>query len=117
MARAFKAVAVSVARVADERKGEHIQLLDVRKTSNVVDYLVVVTALSRPHIEALEQKIVEALEENGLGVHHRSRPQTDAWRVLVEQNSLCKHRIEKALANAGFMTPIGLLRVDLTATA
>ncbi|MDE2142348.1 MAG: ribosome silencing factor [Elusimicrobia bacterium] len=82
MARAFKSVAVAVARVADERKAEQIQVLDVRKTSNVVDYLVVVTALSRPHIEALEQKIVEALEESGLRVHHRSRPQTDAWRVL-----------------------------------
>ena len=82
MARAFKAVAVAVARVADERKAEQVQVLDVRKTSNVVDYLVVVTALSRPHIEALEQKIVEAMEDSGLAVHHRSRPQSDAWRVL-----------------------------------
>jgi ribosome-associated protein len=82
MARAFKAVAIAVAQVADERKAEKVQVLDVRKTSNVVDYLVVVTALSRPHIEALEQKIVEALEEAGLKIHHRSRPQTDAWRVL-----------------------------------
>lgn len=82
MARAFKAVAVSVARVADERKAEQVQVLDVRKTSPVVDYLVVATALSRPHIEALEQKIVETLETAGLKVHHRSRPKSDAWRVL-----------------------------------
>ena len=82
MARAFKAVAVAAARVADERKAENISLLDVRKTSPVADYLVLATALSRPHIEALEQKIVEALEEDGLKVHHRSRPQSDSWRVL-----------------------------------
>jgi ribosome-associated protein len=82
MARAFKAVAVAAARVADERKAENISLLDVRKTSNVTDYLIVATALSRPHIESLEQKITEALEEAGLNVHHRSRPKTDAWRVL-----------------------------------
>jgi ribosome-associated protein len=82
MARAFKAVAVSAARVADERKAEQVSVLDVRKTSPVVDYLVVVTALSRPHIEALEVKIVEALEEGGLKIHHRSRPQSDSWRVL-----------------------------------
>ena len=82
MARAFKNVAVAAARVADEKKAEQIQVLDVRKTSPVVDYLVLVTALSRPHIEALEQKIVEAMENDGLRVHHRSRPQTDAWRVL-----------------------------------
>ncbi|MFI5362981.1 MAG: ribosome silencing factor [Elusimicrobiota bacterium] len=82
MARAFKAVAVAAARVADERKAEAVSVLDVRKTSPVVDYLVLATALSRPHIEALEQKIVEALADAGLAVHHRSRPETDAWRVL-----------------------------------
>src|ERR1039458_8578938 len=82
MARAFKAVAVRAARVADERKAESVQVLDVRKTSPVVDYLVVATALSRPHIEALEQKIIDALEESGVGVHHRSRPRSDSWRVL-----------------------------------
>lgn len=82
MARAFKTVAVSVARVADERKAEQVQVLDVRKSSPVVDYLVVATALSRPHIEALEQKIVETMEASGLKVHHRSRPKSDVWRVL-----------------------------------
>lgn len=82
MARAFKAVAVAAARAAEDKKAESISVLDVRKTSPVVDYLVVATALSRPHIEALEDKIVEALEAEGLTVHHRSRPQTDSWRVI-----------------------------------
>jgi ribosome-associated protein len=82
MARAFKAVAVVAARVADERKAENITLLDVRKTSPLTDYLVVATALSRPHIESLEERIAEALEAEGLNVHHRSRPKTDGWRVL-----------------------------------
>jgi ribosome-associated protein len=82
MARAFKSVAVAAARAADEKKAEAVSVLDVRKTSPLADYLVVATALSRPHIEALEDKIVEDLEAVGLKVHHRSRPQTDSWRVL-----------------------------------
>ena len=82
MARTFKAVAVAAARVADERKAEQVSVLDVRKTSPVVDFLVLATALSRPHLESLETKIVEALEASGLGVHHRSRPRSDSWRVL-----------------------------------
>lgn len=82
MARAFKNVAIAAARSADEKKAEQIQVLDVRKTSPVVDFLVVATALSRPHIQAIEDKIVEDMEKTGLAVHHRSRPQTDAWRVL-----------------------------------
>jgi ribosome-associated protein len=82
MARTFKPVAVAAARAADDRKAEEVRVLDVRASSPVVDYLVIATALSRPHLEAVERKIVECLEELGLPVHHRARPQTEHWRVL-----------------------------------
>lgn len=41
----------------------------------------------------------------------------EAWRRLVEQNRALKHRIEEALALAGFLTPKSLLRLDLTSPA
>lgn len=82
MARTFKPVAVAAARAADDRKAEEVRVLDVRASSPVVDYLVIATALSRPHLEAVERKVVESLEELGLPVHHRARPQTEHWRVL-----------------------------------
>lgn len=82
MARAFKAVAVAAALAADDKKGEEVLVLDVRKSSPVVDYLVIVTALSRPHLESLETKVEEDLAALGVTLHHRSRPQTEHWRVL-----------------------------------
>ncbi|MDX6769232.1 MAG: ribosome silencing factor [Elusimicrobiota bacterium] len=83
MAR-FKAkeVALACARAADDKKGERVEVLDVRKSSPIVDYLVMVTALSRPHMQALEDHIEESLLAEGLAIHHRSRPQTDQWRVI-----------------------------------
>ena len=39
------------------------------------------------------------------------------WRTLVDQNRLLKHQIEEALAQAGLLTPVRLLRIDLTAPA
>jgi ribosome-associated protein len=78
----MKDVALSCARSADDKKGEDILVLDVRKSSPVADYLVIVTALSRPHLQALEDRIEETLLASGLPLHHRSRPQTDKWRVL-----------------------------------
>lgn len=45
---------------------------------------------------------------------HLSPAEAEEWKLLVESNRLLKHRIEEALARAGFMTPIGLLRIDLT---
>ncbi|MBI4371235.1 MAG: ribosome silencing factor [Elusimicrobia bacterium] len=82
MARAFKPVAVAAARAADDKKAEEILVLDVRRSSPVVDYLVLATAASRPHLEAVERKVEEALDGLGLKVLHRARPRSDQWRVL-----------------------------------
>lgn len=82
MPKAFKTVAVAAARAMNENKAADILLLDVRKTSPLSDYLIIATALSRPHLESLEDKLAEALEKAGLRVHHRNRPQSDLWRVL-----------------------------------
>lgn len=82
MPKAFKTVAVAAARAMHENKAAGILLLDVRKTSPLSDYLIIATALSRPHLESLEDKLAETLENAGLKVHHRNRPQSDLWRVL-----------------------------------
>ncbi|MCR4296040.1 MAG: ribosome silencing factor [Elusimicrobia bacterium] len=82
MPKAFKTVAVAAARAMHESKAADILLLDVRKTSPLSDYMIIATALSRPHLESLEDKLAEALEKAGLRVHHRNRPQSDLWRVL-----------------------------------
>jgi ribosome-associated protein len=78
----MKEVALACARSADDKKAEAIVVLDVRKSSPVADYLVIATALSRPHMQALEDKIEEDLLGEGMRLHHKSRPQTDQWRVL-----------------------------------
>jgi hypothetical protein len=45
---------------------------------------------------------------------HVSAEEAEAWKLLVETNRALKHRIESALAAAGYMTPVSLLMVDLT---
>lgn len=82
MPKAFKPIAVAAAKAIYDQKAEDIVVLDVRKTSPLSDYMIIATALSRPHLEALENKLEEALEETGLAVHRRNRPQSDFWRVL-----------------------------------
>ncbi|MBI5246971.1 MAG: ribosome silencing factor [Elusimicrobia bacterium] len=82
MPKAFKTVTITAARAINEHKAEDIVVLDVRKTSPLSDYMIIATALSRPHLESLEDKLSEALEKTGLRVHRRNRPQSDLWRVL-----------------------------------
>lgn len=55
------------------------------------------------------------------GFHHATKFLNDdeaaQWRKLVEHNRHLKHQIEEALGQSGFITPVGLLRIDLTAPA
>ncbi|MBI4060301.1 MAG: ribosome silencing factor [Elusimicrobia bacterium] len=82
MPKAFKTVAVAAARAMNDNKAADVLLLDVRKTSPLSDYMIIATALSRPHLESLEDKLSEAIAKSGLRVHRRNRPQSDLWRVL-----------------------------------
>lgn len=82
MPRAFKAVAVAAARAADAKKGEEIALLHVSKTSPITDFLLLVTATSRPHLETLEREVEEAAAAFNVACLHRARPESDHWRVL-----------------------------------
>lgn len=82
MALAFKAVAVAAARAADAKKGENVALLHVSRTSPITDYLLIVTASSRPHLESLEREIESAAAQFHVSCLHRARPESDQWRVL-----------------------------------
>ncbi len=82
MPKVFKTVTITAARAMNEYKAADIVVLDVRKTSPLSDYMIIATALSRPHLESLEDRLAEALEKNGTRVHRRNRPQSDLWRVL-----------------------------------
>src|SRR5579884_738939 len=82
MARAFKAVAIAGARAADDKKGENVTLLHVSKTSPITDYLLIITATSRPHLETIEREIEKAASDFNVACLHRARPESDQWRVL-----------------------------------
>ena len=82
MTQVFKNPAISAARAADDKKGESISLLHPGPSHPLADYLVLVTALSRPHLESIEKEIKKVLGEMGLRCVHKSRPGNDSWRVL-----------------------------------
>lgn len=82
MARAFRPVAQAAARAASDKKGEEISLLHVARTSPIADYLLIVTGLSRAHLEALETEVQKAAQKLRFACLRRSRPQSDRWRVL-----------------------------------
>jgi hypothetical protein len=57
---------------------------------------------------------VDTHDQAHLGAKPIDEEEAAQWRALVEQNRRLKQQIEEALALAGFLTPKGLLRIDLT---
>lgn len=82
MARSFRPVALAAARAAEEKKGGEITLLHVTRTSPITDYLLIVTALSGTHLEALEDEVRKAAQGLHCPCLRRARPQSNRWRVL-----------------------------------
>jgi hypothetical protein len=44
---------------------------------------------------------------------HMTAEEAETWKKLVETNRQLKYQIEEALAAAGYLTPVSLLRIDL----
>ena len=59
-----KELALTCARLADNKKAENITLLDLREFSSVADYFVIVTGANEPHLRAIVDEITERLREN-----------------------------------------------------
>jgi ribosome-associated protein len=49
-------------KLADDKKGEDLAVLDVRKISSVTDYFVIISATSDPHLRALTDHLESELK-------------------------------------------------------
>lgn len=54
------------AEAADNRKGEDISVLDLRKISSVADFFVIVSGTSEPHLKAIRNEIEHRLKEKSI---------------------------------------------------
>ena len=51
------------ARIADEKKAENISVIDLKGLSSLCDYILIMTATSKPHLEAVEEEISKKRKE------------------------------------------------------
>lgn len=78
-----KKLALLCRDLADNKKGEQLVVLDVRKLSSVTDYFVLASGTSSPHLRAIVDEIEDKLRKD-----HELRPRatdgnkTGDWVVL-----------------------------------
>ncbi|HAS81628.1 MAG TPA: ribosome silencing factor [Verrucomicrobia bacterium] len=77
-----KALAERIHAILDEKKAEHITLIDVRGSSTVTDYTIIASGMSAPHIRALYEDVQHQLKQEGMPCYRRSGETEGGWMVL-----------------------------------
>ncbi|MBR4356020.1 MAG: ribosome silencing factor [Elusimicrobiaceae bacterium] len=69
------------ARLADEKKAENIRVVDLGGLSSLCEFVLIVTATSKPHLDAIEEEISKKLKEQGFYKLNRDGRESNLWRV------------------------------------
>ena len=77
----IKKFVIQSARLIDDKKGEAISVYDLKGLSSLCDYVIIATATSAPHLEAIEEEVSTKLKEYSLYKTNRDGSQSNNWRV------------------------------------
>lgn len=69
------------ARLADDKKAENIKVIDLCGLSSLCDFVLIATATSKPHLDAVEEEISKKLKEEGYYKSNRDGGDSNQWRV------------------------------------
>jgi ribosome-associated protein len=80
----FLLLARRAAKIADDKKGKDIALLNVKRLTAIADYLLLVTVESAPQMNAVLDAIHSAFRDelNILPLHREGRSSTAAWSSM-----------------------------------
>jgi ribosome-associated protein len=70
-----------IVKALEDKKGIHVQVLDMRPLVSYTDYLVLCTGSSFPHMNALVDNVEESLRTEMKPVHFNSSKDKD-WIIL-----------------------------------
>ncbi len=68
--------------ILDEKQGQDILLLDVRKLSGITDYYLIVSGSSGPHLRAMFEEVLQVLKGEGEPCYRRSGDPASGWLVV-----------------------------------
>lgn len=87
----FRAIAIAAARAADDKKAIDVSVLDLGKTSDVADFVVIAGAESSAQMGAIESQIEEDLRELGQRPIRRDGSSRDRRWIAVDYGNLLVH--------------------------
>lgn len=85
----IQAIAKGAARILDEKKGQEIVLLDLRKVNSYLNYFLIATGNSLIHCRSLAREIQKHLHT--MSFKERSRSKLDSGWIILDYNELIIH--------------------------
>ncbi|MFA5097609.1 MAG: ribosome silencing factor [Candidatus Margulisiibacteriota bacterium] len=76
------AIASLIAKAAQDKQALDLEIIDIRKTSSVCNYMVLASGNSSPHVQALRDGIDEALSKAGIKDGKWQGKRDSNWMVL-----------------------------------
>ncbi|MCS7058296.1 MAG: ribosome silencing factor [Meiothermus sp.] len=73
----------------EDKKALDVVALDLREVSDALDYFVIATGTSQPHLQALERAVQERLQNQGIRPEHVEGP-SPRW-VLLDYGPVLVH--------------------------
>ena len=86
-----KALALTIAAAADERKGADITVLKVTEVSYLADYFVIVTGFSNVQVRAISRSIEDRVAEEWQRYPLRTEGQTEGNWILQDYGDVIVH--------------------------
>lgn len=85
MEKTIKEMALEIAALMEDGKGQDVTVLDVSKLNSWTDFFVIVTITSGSHWQGLYKTVKDYVKENGfLEIHqaHNKTPHGDEWNLI-----------------------------------
>ena len=84
------AAVAAVVNAIDDRKGNAIQVLDLRGLNDATDYFIIASGTSDAHVRGLADGVMRAMDAAGHPAHHVEGLPTGRW-VLLDFVDLVVH--------------------------
>lgn len=85
-----KKLALEIAKIIDDKKGQDICVLNIEHVSSFADYFVIASGTSTRQVKAIADEIEDKLIEKGIFPHHKEGYDTGTW-ILLDYLSVVVH--------------------------
>ena len=79
-----------IRKAIDDKKGEDIKILDIRKLCVICDYFVITHGYNQPQVEAITDNIIDELVKVGISPKRTEGQKNSGW-ILLDYGDIVIH--------------------------